>query len=131
VDPQTNLLTVRIAVANPGGALKAGTFASANIIIRTIPRAVVVPKQAVVTKETGPTVFVVTPDGKAQGRTVSLGSEQNGLVEIIKGLRAGEKVIKLGQYALADGRKVKEAGEGAAEAKKGSDGGAKGETDKP
>src|SRR5205823_256431 len=43
VDPQSNLQTVRITIANPRGEIKSGTFASADIIIRTNPNAVVVP----------------------------------------------------------------------------------------
>lgn len=109
VDPLTNLLTVRIAVANSGAALRAGTFATAEIILRTDPRAVVVPKQAIVTKDGAAVVYVVGPDDTAHSHPVTTGVEQGGLVQIIQGVKAGDKVIKLGQYAIADGAKVKEA----------------------
>ncbi len=109
VDPQTNLLTVRIAVANPQGALKAGTFATADIILRTNPRAVVIPKQALVTKEGKTVVFVVGPDNVAHQKEVAVGAEQGGAVEIRNGVAPGERVIRLGQYELSDGAKVREA----------------------
>src|SRR5262249_52048667 len=103
VDPQTNLLSVRLAVFNAQGTLKTGTFATADIILRTNPRAVVVPKQAIVTKEGKPVVFVVGPDSIAHQKEVVTGAEANGLIEIEKGVTSGEKVIRLGQYELSDG----------------------------
>jgi RND family efflux transporter MFP subunit len=109
VDPQTNLLTVRLSVSNPQGALKAGTFATAEIILRTEPHAVVVPKQAIVTKEGKSILFVVGPDSIAHQKEIVVGPEQEGLVEIDKGVASGERVIRLGQYELSDGAKVKEA----------------------
>jgi RND family efflux transporter MFP subunit len=124
VDPQTNLLTVRLSVADARGVLRAGTFASAEIVVRTSPNAVVVPKQAIVSKEGKSAVFVVGADGKAHQKEVTVGTEQEGKVEILKGLASGEKIVKLGQYELSDGAKVHEAehaeapapgGEGAAE----------------
>jgi len=109
VDPQTNLMTARIAVANPEGILKVGSFATGDILLRTDPRAVVVPKQAIVTHEDKTVVFVAGDDNVAHQREVTTGAEENGLVEILNGIKPGEKVIKLGQYELSDGAKVQPA----------------------
>ena len=109
VDPQTNLLTVRLAVSDARGSLRTGTFATAEIVVRTNPNAVVVPKQAIVTKEGKAAVFVAGPDGIAHKKDIVLGTEQDGRVEILKGLSRGEKVIQLGQYELSDGAKIREA----------------------
>jgi HlyD family secretion protein len=110
VDPQTNLLNVRIAVANPGGRLKPGSFAMARIVVHSVRDAVVIPKEAVVSREGNSVVFSVSADGTAHQRTVTLGPEQGGFVEARSGLKPGETVIRLGQYELADGAKVKTAG---------------------
>ncbi len=109
IDPQTNLLSVRIAVSNPKGTLKAGGFASASIILRSNPRAIVAPKQAILTREGKTVLFVVGGDGVAHQREVMVGAEQDGLVEIVKGIASGEKVVRLGNYELTDGAKVEEA----------------------
>ena len=50
-------------------------------------------------------VFVVA-DGKAQERTVSLGARTEGLVEIVKGVQAGEQVATSGLGQLQDGAPV-------------------------
>ncbi len=109
VDPQTNLLSLRIAVQNPNGTLKAGSFATAEIVLHTDPRAVVVPKQAVISKDGKPVVFVVGADNIAHQKEVTVGAEQNGQVEIARGVASGERVVVLGQYELEDGGKVEEA----------------------
>jgi HlyD family secretion protein len=116
VDPQSGLLAVRITVNNPGSVLKVGVFATADIVLGANPRAIVVPKKAVVTREDKSVVFVVTPDNKAHEREVKLGVEQGTDVEIIRGVAVGDRVISLGQYELTDGAEVKP-----------STGGAKGE----
>ena len=115
VDPQTNLLSVRIEIANPDGALKAGQFANAEIVLRTEPSAVVVPKQATLTKDGKQVVFEVGADGVAHQKAVELGMEQGDFIEVTKGLKSGVKVVLLGQYELADGAKVMEAEKAAPE----------------
>jgi RND family efflux transporter MFP subunit len=107
VDPQTNLLAVRISVSNPTGRLKVGTFATAEIILHTDPQAVVVPKQAVLTREGKSVVFVVGHDDVAHLKEVTLGAEQGSRVQILLGVSPGATVIRLGAYELDDGAKVR------------------------
>jgi RND family efflux transporter MFP subunit len=107
VDPQTNLLAVRISVANPTGQLKVGTFATAEIILHTDPQAIVVPKQAVLTRDGKSVVFVVGHDNVAHQKEVTLGAEQDSMVQILLGMSPGATVIRLGAYELDDGAKVR------------------------
>jgi HlyD family secretion protein len=107
VDPQTNLLAVRIGVANPTGRLNVGTFATAEIILRTDPRAVVVPKEAVITREGKSVVFVVGHDDVAHQKEVTLGAEQEAMIQILHGVAPGDSVIRRGEYELPDGAKVR------------------------
>lgn len=110
IDPQSGLLSVRVAVFNAGGSLKIGALASCDIITARRPLAVVVPRQALLSREGKEIVFVMK-GGKAQQREVQAGSEAGSAVEIRKGIKAGEKVIQLGQYELEDGAAVKLAGD--------------------
>src|SRR5207248_6165781 len=93
----------------PGGKLKVGTFATAEIILHMDPRAVVVPKEAVISREDKTVVFVVGPDDVAHQKVVTVGAQQGPLVQILLGVTPGESVIRLGQYELADGAKVRRA----------------------
>lgn len=109
VDPLTGLLALRIAVLNPQGKLRSGDFATADVVLRIDPKAVVVPKEAIVNHEKSASVFVVGADNVAHQRDVALGAERDGKVEILKGVSAGDQVVQQGPFELADGAKVKEA----------------------
>ncbi len=109
VDPQSGMLAVRLAVPNPSRALKVGAFATADIITRTDPAALVVPKSAVITRNGRDVVFVVGKDSTAHQVEVTTGVEQGNLLEILKGIHQGDQVISLGQYELTDGAKVRSA----------------------
>ena len=116
VDPATNLLSVRIAISGNAGRIKAGEFATAEITVRHAVNVVAVPKQAIVSREDKSVVYAIDADDTAHQKEVKVGAEQNGNVEILSGLKAGEKIAKLGQYELSDGAKVKEAAKDAPEA---------------
>ena len=86
-----------------------GTFATAEIILHTDPEAVVVPKEAVITRDGKSVVFVVGADQAAHQKTVTLGAQQGSLVQILLGVSQGDAVVRLGQYQLTDGAKVRRA----------------------
>ncbi len=108
VDPATNLLPVRIMLPGNAGQVKAGEFATAEITVKRDANVVAVPKQAIVTREDKSVVYAIDGD-TAHQKEVKIGAEQNGNVEILSGLKAGDKIAKLGQYELSDGAKVREA----------------------
>ncbi len=92
VDPATRSLTVRASSANPGGLLLPGAFADVELVIAEIEDALVVPAMAVVPELGGKKVFVVE-DGVASPRSVETGIRTETDVEIVAGLRPGERVI--------------------------------------
>jgi len=112
IDPTTNLLSVRVAVPNPGGRLKVGAFATANIVLSTRPLAVVVPKSAILQRDDKSAVLIAGDDGKAHQKAVTTGIERQGTVEITKGIKEGDKVISEGGFQLDDGAPIKIAGAG-------------------
>lgn len=108
VDPQGNLLSVRITF-DRANRWRTGAFASAEIVLETHRRAALIPRAAVLTREDRTVVYVVSADGIAHETPVTLGPERGDLVEVRMGLRAGQQVIRLGQYELADGARVSRA----------------------
>jgi HlyD family secretion protein len=102
VDPQTNLMAVRIAVGNPDSALKVGAFVQAAIVLHSNLTAIVVPRNAVLTREGESLVFTVGDDNLAHEQKVKVGVEDGERVEILTGVKAGDRVILLGQYELTD-----------------------------
>ncbi len=107
-DSQSGQAPIRIVFHSAPTGASAGTFARLQIVLRTLSAAIAVPVAAVVTREEKHVVFVIT-DGVAKMREVEVGPTESGLVAIVKGLKAGEKVVLVGQHELSDGAKVEEA----------------------
>ncbi len=106
LDLSTRTLQVEIYIPNAARTLKPGMFANVELILLEKPRALIVPKEAVVEEGGEAAVFVV--DGKqAARRPVTLGYEQDRLVEIVKGLNEGDQIVIKGQQLLKDGSAVR------------------------
>jgi RND family efflux transporter MFP subunit len=100
-------LTVEAVVPNPKGELKPGLFATARIEQRDRTPGVLVPTASVQTTAGTSRVFVVNGD-KAEERIVTTGQTVGKLVEISKGLKAGERVATENIGQLADGVLVRQ-----------------------
>lgn len=105
-DPKSRTFQVKIRPDLNDGKLRPGMFAQVNVVTQEKPKAVLVPKESVLTRSGQTVVFVLTGD-TVQMRTVKLGLARNGTVEIASGVNAGEEVVVAGQNDLRDGDKVK------------------------
>jgi membrane fusion protein (multidrug efflux system) len=106
VDSLTNAAQVFIRVPNPVGALRAGTGATALVLVGKRRDAVVVPDSAIVVVGDSLSVFVVEGDTLARVRSVTVGARRGGRAEIKAGLKPGEVVVTSGAFGLTDGMKV-------------------------
>ena len=70
------------------------------------PEVVVVPLSVVANDQTGPYLFVVGADNKAEQRRVKLGIERYGMIVVEDGLKPGEKMIVQGQQRVRPGMVV-------------------------
>jgi RND family efflux transporter MFP subunit len=93
IDPMRGTVTVRARVPNPDGALKPGEFVRVTAIFPDMPNAVLVPQRAVQQEQAGSYVLVVGEGDIVESRVVELGVAHDGLQQIAKGLRAGERVV--------------------------------------
>jgi RND family efflux transporter MFP subunit len=111
VDAATNSGMVRIRISNRSGALRLGTFLSAQIAVETHTGATVVPPQAVYLDEArNPHVYGVEGD-TAVAIPVKVGIETPSLVELLSGPKPGDSIILNGGYGLTDKAKVRIQGE--------------------
>ena len=76
----------------PEGAVR-GTPLSANVIIKRIENAVVIPPAALRTIGSRTYVQVVEPDGSKREVDVAVGMQTATMVEILEGLEPGQKVV--------------------------------------
>ena len=95
-------LTVEALVPNGDGVLKPGLFATARIEQPGRTPGVLVPAVSVQTISGTSRVYVVAGD-RAEERIVTTGETVGNLVEITKGLKAGERVATKNVAQLADG----------------------------
>ncbi|WP_176593719.1 efflux RND transporter periplasmic adaptor subunit [Sphingobium sp. EM0848] len=96
LDPATHRLPVRATVPNPGAVLKPQMFASFAIRGKTVHPAIHVPAVAVIHEGETARVWVLRGDGLLAARPVRTGDEQNGSVEIMSGLKTGERIVTAG-----------------------------------
>lgn len=69
--------------------------------------AITVPQTAIVVRGQLTGVFVVAPDGTAQFRIVTTGTESEGMVEILSGLSEGDEIVTSDTASLTDGVRVR------------------------
>lgn len=104
-DPQTRTAQMEIEVPNPTGRLKPGMYARVSLRVAQKPDAIAVPRNAIVERPGERGVFVV--DGQtARYRRVDVGIQAPDKVEIVAGVREGERVVTTGSAALRDGDRV-------------------------
>jgi len=113
VDPATRQLKVYVSVPNGDRRLVGGLFASGRVILRQVKGAIAVPQSALRTDSTGAATYVlVVAGGRIARRDVTAGAvdEQQALVEITKGLAAGDVVVSGPVQGLRPGDVVTVAG---------------------
>lgn len=100
VDPDTRTLVVRIPVENRDGALRPEMFA--RVTIRSSARgAITVPVTSVVTSGGDAVVIVERGPNRYERRAVVLGAELGARVQVLEGLRPGERVVTRGALLIA------------------------------
>jgi len=69
--------------------------------------AVLIPQEAVVVNAAGERLTYVVNEGRVSARKITTGIEADGQIEIINGLKPGEKIVIAGNEKLKDGSQVK------------------------
>jgi len=98
---------LRALVPNKQGVLRPGLFVHVRLDLDAHDNALVVPVSAVLLELSGSYVFVVDDKNIARRRLVQTGLSDDMMIEIVTGLKAGEKVVTIGQFRLSDGDTVK------------------------
>lgn len=99
VDEATRTATARIVLPNPDGAWRPGLFVTALVELERVEVAVAVPRTALEQVE-GETVVFVKDDDEFEPRPVTLGLQGSDVVEVTRGLKAGETYVTQGGFTL-------------------------------
>jgi len=105
--PETyaRVYTLKLKVENPDNILRPGMFARVDIIKKRYPDSFVVPLYSVITNADERYVYVVNND-TAHYRPVRLGVLQGWQVQVVSGIKPGDRVVVVGQRNLEDGQSV-------------------------
>ena len=118
IEPQiasdTRNIRVQATIANPDKILKPGMFVTTTVVLPDKPPVITVPETAVDYTLYGDSVFVIREKQGEDGKTslsavrtfVQTGNRVEGRVEILKGLKPGDKVVAVGQLKLQSGAAV-------------------------
>jgi len=107
VDTSTGTIRVKGEVPNAAHRLWPGQYVNVRMTLRTIPRAIVIPQNALIIRGNERSVYVVKNDGTVDARTVQP-RYNAGEVLAVDGLEAGEKVVVEGKQNLRPGSAVRE-----------------------
>lgn len=102
----TRQARIEMAIDNPQHELKPGMFIRVSVVLVKVPRATLVPEQALTKRNDKTGVFIVTEDGTSVAwREVTVGIRDGHKVQI-KGEGLTGRVVILGQQLVNDGTSV-------------------------
>lgn len=104
-DLKNRSFPAEVVLENPKSKLLPGMMARVEMITLAAPSAIIIPRDAVLERESNRIVFV-EKKGKALERSVILGTLIQDEVQVISGLKKGERLIVTGQHFLTNAEKV-------------------------
>ncbi len=121
LNPLTRSSQVEIVIDNIDYRLKAGMYATVEIVTQEKQDVLLIPSYAIIektnleylggeisnTRITSEKIVFIIKNGMALHRLVATGIEDDGTVEILSGLNEKDVLVTLGQYELTDSAKVR------------------------
>jgi membrane fusion protein (multidrug efflux system) len=110
IDIGTRSIKLRATLANPEQILRPGMFADVQVLSSRKQDVLTLPDTAITYNPYGDSVFVVESGEQGltvQRRQVKTGETRRGRVQIVEGLKAGERVVSAGQVKLRNDMPVR------------------------
>ncbi len=106
LDLSTRTLQVEVYIPNPDRFLKPGMFSNVEVVLLEKPQALLIPREAIL--EAGNEMFVFVVEGnKALRKSVTIGYEQERMVEVLQGLKERDQVVIKGQQMIREGSVIR------------------------
>ncbi len=106
LDAQTRTAKVRFSIPNPGGQLKPQMFTDVELKVN-LGQKFAVPDDAVIDTGLRKIVYVDKGDGYFEPRVVTTGLRAEKFIEILSGLKAGEKIASAANFLIDSEAKLK------------------------
>jgi Cu(I)/Ag(I) efflux system membrane fusion protein len=108
LNPETRTAKVRFEIPNPHGKLKAEMYANVEIKVH-LGRKLTVPEGAIIDTGIRQLAIIDKGSGYFEPREVKVGAKVDNYYEVIKGLKAGERVVTSANFLIDSESKLKEA----------------------
>jgi len=109
LDPKTRTVKARVEMPNPGMKLKPDMFVNAIIKV-PLGTSIAVPVTAVIDTGKRQVVWIETSTGMFEPRDVQVGQTSNDKIQILSGLKVGDKVAVSGGYLIDSESQLKGGG---------------------
>jgi Cu(I)/Ag(I) efflux system membrane fusion protein len=109
LDPKTRTLKVRVEMPNPGLKLKPDMFVNAKVKV-PLGNVMAVPVAAVMDTGSRQVVWIEVKEGTFEPRNVKIGARAGDYLQILSGLKQGEKVAASGGYLIDSEAQLKGGG---------------------
>lgn len=106
VDAVSRTGKIEMHFNNSENKIKTGMFAKIDILVTTHKNVVIVPRDALIKHEGGYLVYVIE-NSRAVKRAVKIGIVDENSVEIVEGLKAGDRIVSRGIEFVREGSLVK------------------------
>ena len=108
LDPNSTTVEVWFEARNPKHELKPGSSVHLSLTAQTVKDALVIPVTSILTAPDGSTtVMLAGSDGLAHQQGVKVGVRNGEDVQVVEGVKEGDKVVTNGAYGLPDKTKIK------------------------
>jgi multidrug efflux pump subunit AcrA (membrane-fusion protein) len=100
VDPATRTVPLLFETANRGGQLRVGQYVTLHVETARVDEWVAVPESALIEEGDQLVSFVQVSGETFQKRELKVGIRDSGFVQVLEGIKAGERVVTKGAYAI-------------------------------
>jgi multidrug efflux pump subunit AcrA (membrane-fusion protein) len=107
LDPASRTLRIRLRFDKQDPRIRAGMFATISLVTNSRQNVPVIPREAVINTYGSWIVFVADDTNIVRRRTITLGIENETLIEVLDGLEIGDRIVSAGQNFLSDGDPVR------------------------
>ena len=107
INPTSRTELVELLADNPRGELTPGTYTDVHFELPPSPNTVRIPTSAMIFQEHGLQVAVVGLDDRIELRSIQPGVDLGTEIEVVAGLKPGERVVNSPPATLAQGEQVR------------------------
>jgi Cu(I)/Ag(I) efflux system membrane fusion protein len=106
ISGDTRSAKVRFTIPNPGNKLKPQMYTNVEVKV-SLGKRLLVPEDAVLDSGKRQIVYVDKGEGNFEPRTVTVGIKADGMIEIVAGLKAGERIASAATFMIDSEARLK------------------------